>query len=128
MANGGVSAKGIEKDDTAKSDRIRSCIHTIRGLQVMLDGDLADLYKIEVKALNQAVRCNAERFSAAYMFQLTANEHTSLRSQIVTLKKRGRHPKDSLRIAIERSSASAIVIKNETFAILIELIQNTWLR
>ena len=51
----------------------------------MLDADLAGLYGVEVKALNQAVKRNAERFPADFMFQLTREEAAALRSQIVTL-------------------------------------------
>ncbi len=60
----------------------------------MLDFDLAMLYGVEVKVLNQAVRRNKERFPADFMFQLTREEARSLRSQIVTLDiGRGRHRK-----------------------------------
>jgi phage regulator Rha-like protein len=68
------------------SDGIQKRIHTIRGLQVMMDSDLAELYQTEVKLLNRAVKRNSERFPAEFMFQLTADEHNSLRSQIETLK------------------------------------------
>jgi hypothetical protein len=50
----------------------------------MLDGDLAGLYRVPTKVLNQAVRRNLDRFPADFMFQLTAEEDASLRSQIVT--------------------------------------------
>ncbi|MDD5672628.1 MAG: ORF6N domain-containing protein [Chitinivibrionales bacterium] len=66
---------------------IQSRIYSIRGQQVMIDSDLAVLYRIEAKVLNQAVKRNLERFPAEFMFQLTAKEHDSLRSQIVTLEK-----------------------------------------
>lgn len=60
----------------------------------MLDADLAALYGVEIKALNQAVRRNRDRFPGDFMFQLTAAEAGSLRSQIVTLDKgRGRYRK-----------------------------------
>lgn len=73
---------------------IESKIHTIRGAQVMLDSDLAALYRVETKVLNQAVKRNSERFPSMFMFQLTSEEHDSLRSQIVTLNTgRGRHRK-----------------------------------
>ncbi len=73
---------------------IKNKIHTIRGVQVMLDSDLAELYGVEVKALNQAVKRNMERFPKDFMFQLLDCEFVSLRSQIVTLKKgRGGHRK-----------------------------------
>jgi len=73
---------------------VRTLIHTIRGLRVMLDADLAALYGVETKALNQAVRRNIERFPDDFMFELTRGEYQSLRSQIVTLDTgRGRHSK-----------------------------------
>jgi hypothetical protein len=66
----------------------------------VLDTDLAKLYVVEVKVLNQAVKRNAERFPADFMFQLSSQEIESLRSQFVTLKtggqinsQRGRHAK-----------------------------------
>jgi hypothetical protein len=60
----------------------------------MLDSDLAELYQVPTKALNQAVRRNAHRFPADFMFQLTEEEATALRSQSVTLEAgRGRHSK-----------------------------------
>jgi hypothetical protein len=69
-------------------------IYLIRGQKVMLDRDLADLYQVPTRALNQAVRRNADRFPSDFMFQLDRQEATALRSQIVTLEKgRGRYPK-----------------------------------
>ena len=71
---------------------IRERIKTIRGVQVMLDRDLAELYGVETKVLNQAVKRNADRFPPDFMVQLTKEE--CLRSQIVTLNEsRGRHLK-----------------------------------
>ena len=64
---------------------IKDKIHTIRGLQVMLDEDLAELYRVSTKVLNQAVKRNIERFPKRFMFRLTTSEYNSLRSQIVTL-------------------------------------------
>ena len=62
----------------------------IRGQKVMLDFDLADLYEVSTKALNQAVKRNPDRFPADFMFQLTPIESRSfpVRSQIVTASKR----------------------------------------
>ncbi|MDE7463361.1 MAG: ORF6N domain-containing protein [Muribaculaceae bacterium] len=72
--------------------RIESLIYIIREQQVMLDSDLARLYGVETKVLNQAVKRNIQRFPEDFMFQLTKEE--CLRSQIVTLKEsRGRHLK-----------------------------------
>ncbi|KLE10770.1 fic family toxin-antitoxin system [Aliarcobacter butzleri L354] len=73
---------------------IHNKIYTIRGLQVMLDEDLAKLYKVETKVFNQAVKRNIERFPDNFRFLLTQNEYESLRSQIVTLEMtRGKHRK-----------------------------------
>ncbi|MCK5452107.1 MAG: ORF6N domain-containing protein [Candidatus Aenigmarchaeota archaeon] len=66
------------------ADEIKNRIYTIRNLQVMLDKDLAELYQVETKALNQAVKRNRIRFPENFMFQLTDAEFESLRSQIVT--------------------------------------------
>lgn len=63
---------------------IESRIYLIRSQKVLLDADLAALYQVETKVLNQAVRRNRERFPADFMFQLTRNEDEVLRSQIVT--------------------------------------------
>jgi len=65
-------------------DTISNKIHTIRGLQVMLDRDLAELYGVETRVLNQAVRRNIERFPSDFMFQLTKEELEYWKSQIVT--------------------------------------------
>jgi hypothetical protein len=65
-------------------DRIERAILLIRGQKVLLDEDLAELYGVETKVLNQAVRRNAERFPEDFMFQLTPEELENLRSQIVT--------------------------------------------
>jgi phage regulator Rha-like protein len=69
-------------------------IYFIRGHRVMLDSDLAELYQVEAKALNKAVRRNLDRFPDDFMFQLTDEEFQSLRSQTGTLKTgRGQHRK-----------------------------------
>ena len=63
---------------------IESRIFTIREMQVMLDSDLAKLYNVETKALNQTVKRNLERFPESFRLQLSENEMQNLRSQIVT--------------------------------------------
>ena len=71
---------------------IKSRIHTVRGVQVMLDRDLAMLYGVDVKRINEQVKRNAERFPDDFMFRLTKEE--CLRSQIATLNvERGKHLK-----------------------------------
>jgi hypothetical protein len=59
-------------------------IYLIRGCKVMLDSDLAELYQVPTKRLNEAVRRNVGRFPADFMFQLSADELENLRSQIAT--------------------------------------------
>jgi len=59
-------------------NRIKNKIYTIRGLQVIVDSDLALLYEVSTKALNQAVKRNNDRFPSDFMFQLTADEKTKL--------------------------------------------------
>jgi hypothetical protein len=63
---------------------IRSKIFTIRGVQVMLDRDLASIYGVETKIFNQAVKRNGNRFPERFRFQLTEEEYQILRSQFVT--------------------------------------------
>ena len=85
-------------------DDIQKHIFTLRGVQIMLDGELAKLYGVETRALNQAVKRNVQRFPAEFMFQLTEEEWEdlgsisaragSIRSQNVTLNSgRGQHRK-----------------------------------
>ena len=69
-------------------ERIARAIHRLRGHNVMLDSDLAELYDVHVKVLNQAVKRNRKRFPPDFMFRLTVHEAESLRSQIVTSKPR----------------------------------------
>ena len=64
--------------DTVVADSIRSRILTIRGVQVMLDRDLAELYGVPTKRLNEQVKRNAKRFPAAFMFTLAKDEMTEL--------------------------------------------------
>lgn len=78
----------------APTGRIEALILLIRGHKVLLDRDLAVLYGVETKALNQAVRRNRERFPSDFMFQLTADEVAELnRSQIVTGSQKHRDPR-----------------------------------
>jgi len=78
------------KETVASCDRknisIENLIHNIRGQKVMLDSDLAMLYGVETRALNQAVKRNIRRFPDDFMFQVTKEEWNALRSQIVTLE------------------------------------------
>lgn len=73
---------------------IQKKIYELRGHKVMLDSDLAELYGVETKVLNQAVRRNRKRFPEDFMFVLNYKEFVGLRSQFVTLETgRGKHSK-----------------------------------
>jgi predicted ATP-grasp superfamily ATP-dependent carboligase len=71
-------------------EKIVEKVYLIRGMKVMLDKDLAEMYGVEVKVLNQAVKRKIQRFPEVFMFQLSENEWNSLKSQIVTSKNIGR--------------------------------------
>jgi hypothetical protein len=64
-------------------EKIEKVIYLIRGHKVILDRDLADLYDVETRVLNQAVRRNIDRFPIDFMFQLSKSEFDNLKSQIV---------------------------------------------
>lgn len=83
VANCDNQQLAVAKCDIKNMD-IKSMIRDIRGQQVMLDFELAKLYGVETKALNQAVKRNKNRFPDDFMFQLTKSELEALRSQIVT--------------------------------------------
>ena len=69
-----------------EENEIKNRIHNIRGIQVIIDYDLAELYGVETKQLNRAVKRNIERFPKEFMFQLNDFEYKSLRFQFGTLK------------------------------------------
>lgn len=75
---------------TVPDELVLNKIYFIRGQKVMLDSDLAALYQVETRVLNQAVSRNAYRFPEDFMFQLTGEEWDNLRSQIVTSSWGGR--------------------------------------
>ena len=74
-------------------NNIQNKIYQVRGVRVMLDFDLAELYQVETKVLKQTVRRNLDRFPEDFMFELTEQEHNSLiislRSQTVTSNNKG---------------------------------------
>jgi len=75
-----------ESKALATAENITRVILILRGQRVLLDSELAALYGVETRVLNQAVRRNAERFPEDFRFQLTAKEAAASRSQSVTLK------------------------------------------
>ena len=101
-------------DNHELAGNIEPLIKVIRGQQVMLDKDLAMLYGVEAKVLNQAVKRNIERFPNDFRFQLTKEE--CLRSQIVTLnEKQGQHLKYMPYAFTERGVAKlSSVLRSQT--------------
>ena len=95
---------------------IENKILVIRGQQVMLDRDLAELYGVETKVLNQAVKRNIDRFPERFMFQLTNEEFNVLRSQIVTSKLETRGGRQYLPYAFTEQGVAmlASVLKSQT--------------
>ena len=97
-------------------------IVTIRGERVILDADLADLYGVPTKQLNQQIRRNPERFPSDFCFTLTGDEWDSLRSQIATLKNgRGQHRKFLPYAFTEHGALMAAGVLNSPRAIQVSI-------
>jgi hypothetical protein len=97
---------------------IARAILALRGHRVILDAELAALYGVTTKRFNEQVRRNAKGFPADFRFQLTAEESSSLRSQIATLKLgRGQHRKYLPHVFTEHGAIMAATILNSTRAI-----------
>lgn len=99
-----------KKDMTPKNDitnrgpqSIERVIYTFRGVQVMLDRDLAKMYNVETKALNQAVKRNSSRFPERFMFQLSKEEFDNWKSQIVTSNMMSQSEIESFKMAVRRA-------------------------
>lgn len=102
--------------------RIAQSIHYVRGQKVMLDTDLARLYRVETKALNRAVMRNRDRFPADFMFQLTVEEEEVLRCQIGTLKAgRGKHRKFLPYVFTEQGVAMLSSVLRSKRAVLVNV-------
>jgi hypothetical protein len=81
-----ISLRAFESSMTSprEIETVENTIHLVRGQRVMLDSDLAEIYGVTTKRLNQQVRRNTNRFPADFAFQLTPEEFTNLRSQIAS--------------------------------------------
>ena len=75
---------GIQKE--ISSSEIKELIYNIRGKQVMLDSDLAKLYNVETKRINEAVKNNPNKFPERFCFRITESDFISLKSKISTSK------------------------------------------
>jgi hypothetical protein len=78
-----IIERGIMKSEIIPVENIVNKIYVFRGVKVMLDRDLAELYRVETRVLNQAVKRNISRFPADFMFQLDKDEFENWKSQIV---------------------------------------------
>lgn len=97
---------------------ISARILTTRGQKVLLDSDLAELYGVETKRLNEQVRRNGTRFPDDFMFQLSDEEYTALRSQFATLKTgRGQHRKYMPYAFTEHGAIMAAMVLNSPRAV-----------
>ena len=76
--------------DIIKTEDIQKRIYTIRGVQVMLDNDIAEFYGVETKRLNEQVKRNIGRFPEVFMFQLSETDFNDLKSQFATSSWGGR--------------------------------------
>lgn len=96
-------------------EEIRSKIHIIRGQQVMLDFDLAELYGVEARVLNQSVKRNIKRFPEDFMFQLNIKEWEFMSSQFVTTS-RMKRPKSSPPYAFTEQGVAMLssVLRSDT--------------
>ena len=112
------------------AETIQNKIIMIRGEKVILDSDLASLYGVSTKRLNEQVRRNPGRFPADFMFQLTKEEYDILRSQFATLEKgRGRHRKYLPFAFTEQGVAMLSSVLNTERAILVNVeIMRTFVR
>ena len=85
-----MSKKADKASIIIPAERIQNCIYLIRGQKVLLDEDLAELYGVQTRVLNQAVSRNIDRFPKDFAFHLTMGEFENLKSQIVTSRWGGR--------------------------------------
>ncbi len=107
---------------TIPMETVKGKIYLIRGQKVLLDSDLADLYGVETRRLNEQVRRNSQRFPADFMFQLNDQEYAGLRSQIATLKAgRGGHRKYLPYVFTEQGIAMLSSVLNSERAVQVNI-------
>ncbi len=104
--------------DLANIERVDRTIRVLRGQKVILDSDLAALYGVNTKRLNEQVKRNPARFPPDFVFSLTADEHAALRSQDATSKASGRGGRRHLPYAFtEHGAVMAASVLNSRWAI-----------
>lgn len=111
-----------DKQELIIQERIAKAIYVIRNQKVMMDSELAEMYGVETKVLNQSVKRNLERFPKDFMFQLNEEEWESLRSQNVTLENgRGKHRKYLPYMFTEQGVAMLSSVLNSPTAIQVNI-------
>ena len=116
----------MSKTDLISIEKIDKAIYVIRGQKVMLDRDLAELYQVQTKALNQAVHRNLDRFPADFMFQLSEKEVVELnRSQFVTGSQKHRDPRSKPYAFTEQGVAmlSSVLRSQRAITVNIEIMR-----
>jgi len=115
-----------ENTEESLTHTITEVIYVIRGQRVMLDQDLAELYGVEIRVLNQAVSRNLKRFPRDFMFQLSEEETKLLRSQFVILETgRGKHRKFRPYAFTEQGVAmlSSVLRSDRAISVNIEIVR-----
>ena len=108
--------------DIVSVEHISEIIHVLRGHRVILDKDLAIIYGVQTRALNQAVKRNAVRFPQDFRFALTAEESKALKSQIATSTSgSGRHSKYTTYAFTEHGAIQAANVVNSSHAIAMSI-------
>ncbi|MGI6395252.1 MAG: ORF6N domain-containing protein [bacterium] len=113
----------MNKNELIKVDDIKSKIFTLRGMQVMLDSDLAELYGVETKRLNEQVRRNIERFPEEFCFKLTEEESEILKSQNATSSWGGRRTSPFVFSEHGVAMAATVLKSNIAVKISVEIIK-----
>ena len=112
------------ENELIRIENIKSLIHTIRGKQVMVDSDVANLYECETKYVNRVMKRNENRFpDEEFCFQLTEEEYKSLRCQFVTLNKsgRGQHRKYMPYVYTEQGISMLSPLLNSNIAVSVSI-------
>jgi hypothetical protein len=107
-------------DDSVANERITESILWLRGQRVMLDEDLAALYEVSTKALNQAVRRNLDRFPPDFMFQLTREDRVNSKSQTATSRDWGGRRKPPLAFTEQGVAMLSSVLRSKR-AVLVNI-------
>jgi len=114
----GFTVDKLKRTDVVSVEQITQSILVFRGHKVLLDSDLAELYGVPTKALNQAVKRNAERFPEDFMFRLSGPEAEALnRSQPVTGSQKHRDPRFPPNAFTEHGTMMAAMILNSPRAV-----------